>query len=155
MIDYTEQLTRNFTLGELVASDVATAYGIDNTPPPEAVYNLRALCKKVLQPIRDGIGQAVDVSSGYRCPALNRHKEVRGSRYSQHLRGQAADINADGFTPLELAQKIIELGIDFDQMLAEPTWVHISYNPGRSKQRRDFRTAKMVNGEMVFTKVKI
>lgn len=60
-----------------------------------------------LQALRDALGKPVIVLSGYRCPEHN--KAVGGSRYSQHMLGNAADIRVNGMTPAQLeeaAQKI-------------------------------------------------
>jgi len=46
-------LTTNFTLSELVKSDTALRYDMDNTPGETEIENLRQLCEQVLQPVRD------------------------------------------------------------------------------------------------------
>jgi uncharacterized protein YcbK (DUF882 family) len=66
------------------------------------------------------------VNSGYRCPALN--KAVGGVDTSQHVKGQAADIHAQGMQARELFNKIISMEIAFDQLILYPTFVHVSYN---------------------------
>ena len=43
------------------------------------------------QIIRDELGVHVKVNSGYRCPEHN--KKVRGSKSSQHMNGNAADLS--------------------------------------------------------------
>lgn len=45
-----------------------------------------------LQALREELGQAIIVNSGYRCPVHN--KKVGGAADSQHLHGTAADITA-------------------------------------------------------------
>ena len=84
------QLTKNFSLEELIASATAKAKKIDNTPTPQVKENLEKLCKEVLQPIRDKYGKAITVTSGYRSPKLN--AAVGGVKTSQHVLGQAVDI---------------------------------------------------------------
>jgi zinc D-Ala-D-Ala carboxypeptidase len=83
------QLSKSFTLNELTKSQEATRLGIDNTPGEEQVKNLKILCEKILQPIRDFYGMPVSVSSGYRSPDLC--KAIGSSSTSQHTRGEAAD----------------------------------------------------------------
>ena len=63
--------------------------GIDNTPTPDATANLGELVDAVLDPLREKYGRPIHVSSGYRCPRLNR--AVGGSATSQHVKGEAAD----------------------------------------------------------------
>jgi zinc D-Ala-D-Ala carboxypeptidase len=50
-------LSANFTLKELTKSDTATRLGLDNTPDDVALENLKTLCEKVLQPVRDHFGK--------------------------------------------------------------------------------------------------
>ena len=85
-------LSLHFELKEFTASATAREHGIDNTPPPEAVENLRALCVHTLEPLREALGLPVIISSGYRCKALN-HLLVCHSNKSQHMEGCAADFN--------------------------------------------------------------
>ena len=79
-----------FTIKELTRSATAQHLGIDNTPPASAVKALHALVDNVLDPLRQAWGGPIMVNSGYRCPELN--KLVGGTPYSQHQRGEAADI---------------------------------------------------------------
>ena len=82
------KLSQNFSLRELTKSQTAERKGISNEPSEEHIENLKLLCTKILQPIRDEFG-IVSVSSGYRSPDLC---VALGSKStSQHARGQAAD----------------------------------------------------------------
>lgn len=124
------QLTKNFTLEELCYSDTARANLIDNlTTNRVIVDNLKELCVKVLQPIRDKFG-TVRVSSGYRCLRLNR--KVGSKDTSQHTKGQAADIDKIGNATLRQVFDYIKNNLDFDQLLFETNskgvkWIHVSY----------------------------
>ena len=67
--------TPHFALLEFTESATARKYGIDNTPTPEIVENIRSLCVNTLEPLREELGQPVIITSGYRCKALNeRHQ---------------------------------------------------------------------------------
>lgn len=134
-------LSDNFTLAELVASQTAHRFGIDNTPPDDVVENLRALCVNVLQPLRERLGAPIVISSGYRCPALN--EKIGGARASQHTRGQAADIIVTGRSPVEVAGYIAESDLPFDQVIYEGTWTHVSYS---AERRGSILTAKFSGG---------
>ena len=46
------QLSRNFSLQELIKSDTAIRKGIDNNPNADQVEKLKTLCEKILQPVR-------------------------------------------------------------------------------------------------------
>ena len=131
------QLTEHFTLYELVRSDTADRNHIDNTPTTDVVDNLRALCRNVLEPSRVAFGQPIYISSGYRCQALN--KAVGGKPTSQHLRGEAADLQVRGVENLSRLYNLIKSRGVFDQLLYETNkagvrWIHVSYK--RSGNRR-------------------
>ena len=57
---------------------------------------------ELLEQIRAAAGGAVTINSGYRTAAYN--AQVGGARYSQHLRGTAADIVVEGAGPLLVGQ---------------------------------------------------
>jgi len=147
MNDY---LSQHFSLPEFVVSQTAIRKGIDNTPPSDAIINLQQLCIHVLEPIRKELG-VVNVSSGYRCPKLN--KAIGGAATSQHTEGKAADITISGKSVAEVFEYVRHSVIEFDQMINEfdGAWLHISYNPG--KNRRECMIAKKVNGKTIYEKV--
>ena len=129
------RLTRNFTYEELCNSNVAERMGINNSPRTKeeekrVIENLKALCMEVLQPLRDFLGKPVVISSGYRCPELN--KAVGGVRNSQHMKGEAADIHVENTEHLLKIMHFIMDETDFDQVIWERNragtqWVHVSY----------------------------
>ena len=129
------KLSKNFTLEELVFSITASNNGWNNKPNAEQKEFLKRLAVEVLQPIRDAWGQPITVSSGYRCPKLN--ASVGGSKTSQHLKGQAADIKAtnpadNGKLFALIKQMIKQKKIRVGQCIWEygtkrvPKWVHVS-----------------------------
>jgi hypothetical protein len=121
------QLSPNFSLSELIYSETAEKSGIDNTPPLEVVPNLKRLAAG-LEAVRALLGAPLEISSGYRCAALN--QAVGGSSASQHVLGLAADFVCPGFgTPLEVARAIQGSGVEFDQCILEyGRWVHLSFS---------------------------
>ena len=133
-------LTPHFRLSEFTRSATAQARGIDNTPTEEIVSNLRHLCENVLEPLRQHFGQPVVISSGYRCPTLNR--AVGGAKTSQHMTGEAADIRVpDNATGMKWFAWMME-HLEFDQLIKEratrasPTfWIHVSLKAD-GKQRQ-------------------
>lgn len=126
------QLTTNFTLYELVKSQTAVRLGIRNIPGEEAVANLRLVATHVLQPVRDHFGIPFTPTSGYRCRELNRALKSRDT--SQHIKGQAVDLEIPTVSNLELASWIRDT-LKFDQLILEfytagaiaSGWVHCSY----------------------------
>ena len=146
-------LTKNFTLAELVRSDIATRKGIPNIPSDVAVANLKLLAEKVLQPIRDHYNKAIRINSGYR--SINLNIAVGGSRSSDHCKGYAADIEIPGVSNVDLAEHI-KTSLKFTQLILEfytlgdPSsgWVHVSYNPKELKCQ--VLTATKQNGKSVY-----
>ena len=116
-----------FTISEMLKSDTALKKGLWNGATKEAEANLKALIDDVLDPLRELYGRPIRVTSGYRCPKLNRL--VGGSPNSQHMRGEAADIRPvignEADLP-ELARILIANG-KFDQLILYPTFIHVSH----------------------------
>lgn len=140
------QLSQNFTLAEFTRSAAALRLGIDNSPSDTVVSNLRSLCCNVLQPLRNHLRAPLYITSGYRCPALNR--AVGGVQNSQHLCGQAADLRIPfrpGTTKPDLAlarqwMEFIRNTLPFDQLILEHTsagtyWIHVSFSPDRNRRQ--------------------
>ncbi|MGC2518509.1 MAG: D-Ala-D-Ala carboxypeptidase family metallohydrolase [Burkholderiales bacterium] len=121
------QLSPHLSLALLTCSETAEQRGIDNAPPPDVVENLRRLAAG-LEEVQALLGAPLEISSGYRCPALN--EAVGGSKGSQHVLGLAADFVCPEFgTPLEIANAIQRSGVDFDQCILEfGRWVHLSFS---------------------------
>ena len=144
------QLTANFSLHELSKSETALRMGYDNTPDEEATENLRLLCEKVLQPVRDHYGKGVKVNSAYRSPESN--AAVGGSKTSDHCKGMAADIEIPGVANADLAQFIMD-NLSYTQLILEfytpgipdSGWVHVSYDPNNLKKQE--LTATKVAGK--------
>lgn len=146
------QLTDNFTLEELLRSDIAKRKGYDEQyePVDKVKQNLERLCKKALQPLRDALckhfGKDVPliVTSGYRCPRLNGDDKVKGAPNSDHLFGNAADLQCPLMTTEELfvfAQKQLS---EYDQLIQEfGNWVHIGYR-GYNNRNMDLRATRNV-----------
>ena len=144
------QLSPNFSLHELTKSETALRLDIDNTPGEAETENLRLLCEKVLQPVRDHFGKGVKVNSGFRSSATN--QATGGSKSSDHVKGQAADIEIPGVANAELAQWIMD-NLEYTQLILEfytpgipdSGWVHVSYDPNNLKKQE--LTAMKVAGK--------
>jgi hypothetical protein len=144
------QLTANFSLHELTKSETALRMGFDNTPGPVETEHLKILCEKVLQPVRDHFGKGVKVNSGFRSSETNR--ATGGSVTSDHVKGQAADIEIPGVANADLAQWIMD-NLDYTQLILEfytpgipdSGWVHVSYDPDNLKKQE--LTAMKVAGK--------
>lgn len=146
-------LSANFSLHEMTKSETALRMGFDNTPDEEATENLRLLCEKVLQPVRDHYGKGVKVNSAYRSPESN--AAVGGSKTSDHCKGMAADIEIPGVANADLAQWIMD-NLEYTQLILEfytpgipdSGWVHVSYDPNNLKKQE--LTATKVAGKTTY-----
>ena len=126
-------LSRNFSLQELIKSDTAIRKGIDNNPNSDQIEKLKALCENILQPVRDHFGR-VKVTSGYRSVELC--MGIGSSANSQHAKAEAADFECLGVDNAELSDWI-KNNLDYDQLIleyytpGEPNsgWIHCSYIP--------------------------
>ena len=147
-------LSKNFTLQELIYSDTAIRMGIDNKPNDETIENLKILCENILQPIRDFYGMPVSVSSGYRSAELC--KAIGSSSTSQHTRGEAADFEIFDLHNKDLSDWIVS-NLDFDQCILEfwnitdpnSGWVHCSFS--KKYNRKQYLKAEKVNGKIVYS----
>jgi len=147
-------LSKSFTLNELTKSQEAIRLGIDNIPGEEQIQNLKILCEKILQPIRDFYGMPVSVSSGFRSPKLC--EAIGSSRTSQHARGEAADFEIFGVANKDLSDWIVS-NLEYDQCILEfwninepnSGWVHCSFST--KYNRKKYLKAENVNGKIVYS----
>jgi zinc D-Ala-D-Ala carboxypeptidase len=136
------KLSKNFSLVELTKSQTAERKGIPNDPSPDHQENLRLLCERVLQPVRDHFNHVVSISSAYRSPALS--QAIGSSIESQHCKGMAADFELFGIPNNEVFNWISH-NLMYDQMILEfwnpdepnSGWLHVSYNPESSENIKE------------------
>ncbi|MCO7630340.1 D-Ala-D-Ala carboxypeptidase family metallohydrolase [Pseudomonas guariconensis] len=126
-------ITPHFTLEEMTVSQIAAREGLDNAPPAQALANLGLLCR-TLEQVRALCGAPIIVSSGYRSPAVNRR--VGGASSSAHLSGLAADFTVFDLAPRELALRIRDSDVVFDQLILEfDGWVHLAVSRGTPRRQ--------------------
>ena len=126
---------KHFTIKELIRSETARLMGINNTPPASAINALHDLVDNVLDPLREAWGGPIRVTSGYRCPELN--KLVGGTPTSQHQRGEAADITVGNpKRNHRLLALIKRLDLPVDQCIDEKgcRWIHVSHRRARNRR---------------------
>lgn len=133
------QITTHFSLAEFTRSESAKRHGVSNDPTPEHLENIKILCEKVLEPIREKFG-SINISSGYRSKTLNHF--IGGAVKSDHSIGCAADIDQDDLGSTYTNNDIfhyIKDNLKFKQLIAEfPIngklgWVHVSYDSNNLK----------------------
>jgi len=131
-------VSRHFCYEEFEQSRVAKELGIDNRIPSDKIrFAIRLLVLNLLQPLRDILQHPLIVSSGYRCPALNKNKKVGGSKHSQHMKGEAADIYCtEAAETLRMAQTVLEHGLPFDQMILHNSLLHLSFKANGTQRHQ-------------------
>ena len=129
-------------------------------------YNhLVYLINNLLDPVRERLGKAVIVTSGYRPPKLN--KAVGGASNSNHLYGHAADIHIKG-SNVEIIEALLTLNIPYDECIAEKAvfnregeltgceWVHVSVRPTGNRSKllytSDMKTYHILKRKTKITK---
>ena len=133
-------MSKYFTLQELLRSDTALRKKIDNSPSWEIVSNLSRLAA-FLDEMREAWGSGIRVSSGFRCPQLN--KAVGGVDGSAHQYGNAVDISPVNGKQSEFEAFLKKWLKDkkFDQAIWEQSkssggrWVHFSLYSNKGEQR--------------------
>ena len=97
------QITENFNFYELTNTS-HTALLERNREYAAGLKDNLNLLGLLLQDIRDVVRKPMTISSGVRCPELN--KAVGGSADSRHQKGLAADIQVKGMTAQEVFDAI-------------------------------------------------
>lgn len=141
------QLSKNLSLSEACVTNT----GIKNEPNEQAIVNLMAVAEKVFQKCRDHFGKPLKVNSGYRCSAVNH--AVKGASTSQHLTGQALDLDFGNAADNKALFDYIRYNLMFDQVINESnySWVHVSYNGAFN--RREVLEMIKVNGKSTYKKL--
>ncbi len=127
-------ITAHVTLQEATV----TSTGLPNIPDSTDIVNLKTTLNYIYEPSRAHFNHAIYISSGYRSNAVN--KIVGGQLNSQHLSGEAIDLDADkwgGLTNRELF-KFIRDSLDYDQVIMEGGsmgWVHASYRKKNNRKQ--------------------
>lgn len=124
---------KNFKLSEFFRSSTAAKNGIKNEPSVDEratiARNINLLVDNVLDPIRDMVNTPIIITSGYRCPQVN--KLVGGVDNSQHMSGYAADFHIQGFTSSMMYQVFLYIfnTLKFDQLIyyRHKNIIHVSY----------------------------
>ena len=148
-------ISKHISYKEGVYSITATRRGIDNTPNNEQLSNMELVAEKVFEPLRKWVGGPIKINSFFRGLPLN--TAIGGSKKSQHMKGQAMDIddNYGHATNAEMYHWIKE-NLDFDQMIWEfgdddnPNWIHVSYVSPEDNRNRCLK-AKKHKGKTVYS----
>lgn len=119
-----------FKFKEMISSAKADEFNIDNWPKDADIMDNIIFTMECLDKIREDYGLPLYITSGYRCKELN--NKLNGSKTSQHMKGQAADINLGSVEKnrafFNWCSANIEI-LPIDQLIDEShySWVHISF----------------------------
>lgn len=129
------QISKYISLEEATKSQTATRHGIDNIPTEAILINMKTVGEVCFDKIREWYGKPLKVSSFYRSPALN--KKVGGAKNSQHMKGEAIDIDTGSKAENKKIFEWAKANLDFDQIINEfdLSWVHISYSKGNNRKQ--------------------
>lgn len=142
-----ENISKHVSYKEGVRSNTALRLGIENAPSDEQLENMSVVANEVFEPLREWVGGPIKINSFFRCYKLN--KAIGGSKTSQHMSGQAMDID-DTFgwkTNTEMFNYVKD-NLDFDQMIWEfgdddnPDWVHVSFVSKEENRNRCLKAYK-------------
>jgi len=126
-----KNISKYITYQEAVNSQTATRKNIDNIPNVLALINMQLVALRVFDNVREHFNTPIRVSSFFRSTELN--KAVGGAKTSQHMKGQAIDMQGTGKLSNKMIFEYIKENVDFDQLIWEfgdknnPAWVHVSY----------------------------
>lgn len=124
---------KHFNVSEFFRSSTAAKNGIKNEPSSDEkatiVRNINLLVDNVLDPVRDMVNTPIIITSGYRCPKVNRL--VGSVDNSQHMSGCAADFHVMGFTPAMMYEVFLYIfnTLEYDQLIyyRGKNIIHVSY----------------------------
>lgn len=132
------QLTPHFTIEELAGTSNEQYKKLNLLKAQEQMgkmYMLAGFAERV----REIIGKPMIITSGYRCPELN--KAIGGALTSQHIFCEAIDFVVKGLRPEDIFNRIVTSDLKYNQIIIERNksgsqWVHISI--GSYKQKLQF-----------------
>ena len=129
------QISKYVSYDEATKSQTAIRHGIKNEPNEQELEFMKIVAQKCFDPIREFYGKPLRVSSFFRCLELN--KKVGGSKTSQHVKGQAIDIDAGSKKENKKIFEFAKSKLEFDQLINEYdySWIHISYNHNKNRKQ--------------------
>ena len=125
-------ISEHISYKEAIRSATALRRNLNNTPDDRQLKCMEEIAENLFEPLREWVGGGIKINSFFRGEPVN--TAIGGSKYSQHMKGQAIDID-DTFghkTNAEMYHYIKD-NLEFDQLIWEfgddknPNWVHISY----------------------------
>lgn len=138
-----EKISKYISYAEAVKSQTAERFGLDNTPNDIELNNMVNVATFIFDDVREHFGVPLYVSSFFRSKKVN--EAAGGSKTSQHMTGEAIDIDADVYGGVKNSEifDYIKNNLEFDQLIAEMVdnksnigWVHVSYKVKGNNRRQ-------------------
>ena len=143
-------ISKHISYHEGTYSQTGVRKDLDNTPDDDQLKRMEEVAENLFEPLREWVGGPIKINSFFRGEPVN--TAIGGSRKSQHMKGQAIDIDDTfGYKTNAEMYHYIKDNIDFDQLIWElgtdkiPNWLHISWVSHRPN-RKKLTVAKKVNG---------
>lgn len=124
----TNYLSEHFSYEEAISSETANRMGLSNIPDTATLLVMQRAAVK-LEKVRELLKTPIHINSWYRCLVLN--TLINSKSTSQHVKGEAIDFIAPYFgDPVKICKVIVANKdiIQYDQLILEHTWVHISFS---------------------------
>ena len=136
-----DNISKHISYHEGTYSQTGVRRNLDNTPNENQLKCMKEVSENLFEPLREWVGGPIKVNSFFRGKPVN--TAIGGSRTSQHMKGQAIDIDDTfGYKTNAEMYRYIKDNLDFDQMIWEfgddenPNWVHISWVSHRPNRKK-------------------
>lgn len=130
-----KNISAHISYDEATQSPTALRMGIENVPTTEELAFMSDVAESCFEPLREWYGKPIKINSFFRCDKLN--TAVKGSKTSQHVKGQAIDMSAGSKEENKKLFDWCKANLKFDQLINEYdySWVHISFNRGNNRNQ--------------------
>ncbi len=134
-----KNISRFITYEEATISQTAVRKKISNIPSDIELLNMEFVALNIFDKVREHFGVPLRVSSFYRSPKLN--KAVGGAKTSQHMKGEAIDMQGTGKVTNAMIFEFVKNNLKFDQLIWEfgtktnPAWVHVSLSKSNNRNK--------------------
>ena len=136
------KIAEHFTIKELTFSSYAD-YLADNIYYALDHFNELVRLAQFCEKVREIIGKPMTITSGVRCPKLN--KKIGGVDTSDHIKLLAVDFVPSKIKLKTAFDKIRRSNLDYKQLILEKnTWIHISIGDKRENLTYDGKKYRKV-----------
>lgn len=135
------QLSEHVSLADATASQTAARNGLKNQPTPAIIAVMKATANGIFEPLWYASDGQIRISSFYRSEAVN--AAVGGSKTSQHVKGEAMDLQGTGKMTNGKLYKLVKATLKtWDQLIneypdakGEGAWIHVSLRKSGNRKQ--------------------